>query len=145
VFDPVCPSFPWPINANGIDATPSGERLVIVNLCTGSLYRLDPASGYATAIDLGGGAVVFGDGIVLNGQELYVVQNFLNQIAVVELSPDLTRGAIAHVITDPDFRIPATAAQFGPALYAVNARFDVAPPDVPSPNVEFEVVRVLKR
>jgi hypothetical protein len=89
--------------------------------------------------------VTFGDGIVLDGRELYVVQNFLNQIAVVELTPDLRRGTIARVLTHPAFRIPATAAAFGPTLYAVNARFDVAPPTEPAPTVEFEVVRVPKR
>lgn len=43
-----------------------------------------------------------------------------------------------NVITDPYFRIPATASDFGSALYAVNARFDVPT----GPDVEYEVVRV---
>jgi hypothetical protein len=73
------------------------------------------------------------------------VQNLLNQIAVVELAPDLARGVVARVITDPNLRIPSTIAEFGSALYAVNARFDVADPTVPNPTVEFEVVRVDKR
>jgi sugar lactone lactonase YvrE len=145
VFDPVCPIFPYPVNANGIDATPDGKQLVIVNLCTGQLYRVDPTTGHASGIDLGGDALPYGDGILLDGHELFVVQNFLNQIAVVELAPDLTRGVVARVITDPDFRVPSTIAEFGNALYAVNARFDVADPTVPNPTVEFEVVRVDKR
>lgn len=145
VFDPVCPVFPFPVNANGIDATPDGKNLVIINLCTGALYRVDPSSGHASLIDLGGVALVFGDGILLDGRDLYVVQNFLNQIAVVELAPDLASGVFTRTITDPGFRIPATIGEFGSALYVVNARFDVAPPDVPSPTVEFEVVRVNKR
>jgi len=145
VFDAVCPIFPYPANSNGIDATPDGKVLVIVNLCTGQLFRVDPVSGDATLIDLGGAGLPYGDGILLDGFDLYVVQNFLNQIAVVELAPDLSNGVLARTITDPAFRIPATVAGFGRSLYAVNARFDVAPPDVPSPTVEFEVVRVDKR
>jgi hypothetical protein len=145
VFDPVCPIFPQPANANGIDATPDGKVLVIVNLCTGQLYRVDPTSGHASTIDLGGAGLPYGDGILLDGFDLFVVQNLLNQIAVVELAPDLTSGVIARTITDPSFRVPSTVAEFGSALYAVNARFDVAPPDIPSPTVEFEVVRVNKR
>lgn len=145
VFDAVCPIFPQPANANGIDATPNGKVLVIVNLCTGQLFRVDPSSGHASLIDLGGAALPYGDGILLDGFDLYVVQNFLNQIAVVELSPDLSSGAVTRTITDPAFRVPATVAEFGASLYAVNARFDVAPPDIPSPTVEFEVVRVNKR
>jgi sugar lactone lactonase YvrE len=145
VFDAVCPIFPQPANANGIDATPDGKALVIVNLCTGQLFRVDPTSGHASLIDLSGAGVPYGDGILLDGFDLYVVQNFLNQIAVVELSPDLKSGLVTRTITDPAFRVPATVAEFGNSLYAVNARFDVAPPDVPSPTVEFEVVRVNKR
>jgi hypothetical protein len=145
VFDAVCPIFPQPANANGIDATPDGKVLVIVNLCTGQLFRVDPSSGHASLIDLGGMGLPYGDGILLDGFDLYVVQNFLNQIAVVELSSDLASGRVTGAITDPAFRVPATVAGFGNSLYAVNARFDVAPPDVPSPTVEFEVVRVDKR
>jgi hypothetical protein len=53
--------------------------------------------------------------------------------------------SVTRVITDPAFRVPATAAAVGPALYAVNARLDVASPIEPAPTVEFEVVRVLKQ
>jgi hypothetical protein len=38
------------------------------------------------------------------------------------------------------FRIPTTIAEFGDALYAVNARFDVPP----TPDTEYDVVRVSK-
>jgi hypothetical protein len=43
-----------------------------------------------------------------------------------------------NTITSPLFRIPTTIAQFDNALYAVNARFDVAP----TPDTEYEIVRV---
>ena len=141
-----CPlPFLAPVNANGIDATPDGSYLLLVNLCLGTLYRVDPETGVAKLIDLGGAAVPFGDGVLLDGYDLYVVQNVLNQIAVIRLNQQLDAGEIVRVITDPNFRVPATIAEFGDALYAVNARFDVAPPPDPWPNVEFEVVRVLKR
>ncbi|MEJ2502668.1 MAG: hypothetical protein P8177_05020 [Gemmatimonadota bacterium] len=51
-------------------------------------------------------------------------------------------GTVVGTITDPAFRVPATIAKFGSSLYAVNARFDVAPPPGVFPDVEFEVVRV---
>jgi sugar lactone lactonase YvrE len=135
---------PGQFNGNGIDATPNGKELILVNSTTGKLYRVDPETGVTSEIDLGGGAVPAGDGILLDGRDLYVVQGFLNQIAVVRLSPDLSSGAIARVITDPAFRIPSTVDEFGSSLYAVNARFDVAPPPAPAPGVKFEVVRVAK-
>ncbi len=129
---------PGEFNANGIEATPNGDALIVVNSTTGELYRVDPQTGEATLIDLGGDAVPSGDGLLLEGRTLYVVQNFFNQVAVVELSPDYTSGEVVDVLTDPDFRIPTTITSQGSRLYAVNARFDVAP----GPNVEYEVVRV---
>ena len=85
---------PGTFNTNGIDATPNGKTLVIVQSNTGALYTVDPATGFASRIDLGGDVVTQGDGILLDGKVLYVVRNRLNQIAVVDLSPDMTSGAI---------------------------------------------------
>ena len=129
---------PGAFNANGIEATPDGKTLIIVNSTEGALYNVDPTTGVATRIDLGTSAVPNGDGILLQGKTLYVVQNALNQIAVVELSADLSSGTITETITDSDFRVPTTVAQFGDSLYAVNARFGT----VPTPDTEYEVVRV---
>lgn len=125
-------------NANGIAATPNGKTLIIVNSNEGALYNVDPETGDATRIDLGGGAVPNGDGILLQGKTLYVVQNRLNQIAAIELSPDLTEGTIVNTITSSLFEVPTTIARFGNSLYAVNARFGLPPGD-------FEVVRVSRK
>jgi hypothetical protein len=132
---------PGGFNTNGITATPNGKALFIVNSTVGALYRVDPHSGEALLLDLGGGSVPSGDGILLVGKYLYVVQNFLNQIAVVRLNPSLDGGVVERTITSPHFRIPTTIAQFGNSLYAVNARFDTPP----SPDTEYEVVRVPRR
>lgn len=134
------------INSNGIVATPNGKWLIVAHTALGKLYRVDPATGEATEIDLGGAAVPSGDGLVLAGQTVYVVQNFLNQIGVVDLDPGFTIGTVGEPIVSDGFRIPTTADRFGSSLYAVNARFDVAPPPFagtpPSPEVDFEVVKV---
>jgi len=137
-----------PINLNGVDATANGRTLIAVHSTLGVLYRIDPATGVATEIDLGTGAVPSGDGIVLHGRTLYVVQNFLNAVAVVKLRPDLTSGEVVDTITSDLFRVPATAARFGSRLYVVNARFDVAPPPIlggPIMSVDYDVVRVPRR
>ena len=133
------------INANGIDSTTNGKNLILVNATTGALYKVDPDTGEASDIDLGGDAVPSGDGLVLDGKTLYVVQNFPSQVGVVDLSRDLSSGVVSDSpITSPELKIPATAAEFGNSLYVVNARFDVAPPGMPAPDVEFQVVRVRK-
>ena len=128
-------------NANGIEATPSGDWLIVVNSTTGALYRVDPATGEATEIDLGGASVTSGDGILLQGSTLYVVRNFLNRIAVVELSPDLLQGAVTREITSPNFDVPTTIAMFGSSLYAINARF-TTPPTPTTPYTVAKVPRV---
>ena len=127
-------------NANGIAATPDGEWLIIVNSVDGVLYRVDPGTGVATRIDLGTGSVPNGDGILLLGRTLYVVQNRLNQVAEISLKSDLTTGKIKSIITSPLFRVPTTIAAFGDMLYVVNARFGTPP----TPETEYEVVRVPK-
>jgi sugar lactone lactonase YvrE len=129
---------PGAFNANGIAATPDGKALIIVNSAQGALYRVDPVSGKARLINLGTGSVLNGDGILLRGRTLYVVQNTLNQIAVVRLKPNLSFGTITEAITSPLFRVPTTIASFGERLYVVNARFDTPP----TPDTEYEVVQV---
>jgi len=124
-------------NSNGIEATSNGEWLVIVQTATGNLFRVDPQTGVTKLIDLGGGTVPIGDGLLLADSRLYVVQNWLN-IAVVNLSDDLTSGAIERTIADPAFRVPSTIASFGDSLYAVNARFDTTP----GPDVDYDIVKV---
>lgn len=128
-------------NANGIDATPNGKWLVIVNSVLGTLYRVDPQTGFATEIDMGSDNVFNGDGILLDGgRTLYVVQNQNNQIAVVALNQDLTSGSISRYLSSPNFDVPTTIAEFGNSLYAVNARFSTPP----TPDTTYDVVRVSK-
>jgi sugar lactone lactonase YvrE len=127
------------LNLNGIEATANGKTLVAVQTANGRLYRIDPDTGEATTIDLGGAAVPMGDGLLLDGRTLYVVRNFANAIAVVELEPDLASGVVTETITNPGrFAIPTTIDRFGSRLYVVNARFDVAP----TPTTPYTVVQV---
>jgi DNA-binding beta-propeller fold protein YncE len=131
------------INANGIVATPDKSTLIVVNYVLGRLYTVDPDTGYATEIDLGGVTVPFGDGLVLRGKTLYVVQNFENAVAVFKLSPDYSAATFTEYLTDEDLRTPATAGLFGPWLYTTNPRFDVCIPLQCDPSsFDFEIVRV---
>jgi sugar lactone lactonase YvrE len=127
-------------NVNGIDATPDGKRLVIVQSNTGKLFTATP-EGVTREIGLGGGSVPSGDGLLLEGKTLFVVQNFANKISRIVLSPGLTSGRITGVITDSDFDVPTTIDDLGSRLYAVNARFSTPP----GPTVRYDVVQVAKR
>ncbi len=125
-------------NLNGIDATPDGKTLLVVQSPNGKLFSVSPKTGVTRSIDLGGVALTNGDGILLAGKTLYVVQNRDNRIAVVKLAEKLARGAVGRPITDPDFDVPTTIARLGTSLYAVNARFGTAS----GPDAEYDVVRV---
>ena len=127
---------PFVFNANGIEASPNGKTLFVVSSVGQAVYTVDPSSGAAARIDLGG-ALPNGDGLVLAGKTLYVVQNQLNQVAVVRLSSDLRSGVPGEPITDPSFNVPTTAGLFGSSLYGVNAKFGTPPAGTP-----YEVVRV---
>jgi sugar lactone lactonase YvrE len=127
-------------NLNGIEATPNGKTLIVVQSATGLLFQVDPVTGVTTTINLGGAKVNNGDGLLLQGSKLYVVQNRLNQIAVINLASDLGSGTIVETITDSDFAVPTTVAAFGNRLYAVNARFGTTP----TPDTEYSIVQVTR-
>ena len=129
---------PGGFNANGIEASSDGKWLLIVNSTTGALYRVDPLTGEAALVDLGGASLTAGDGLRLQGQTLYVVRNQLNQIVVIRLNRDWTSGAVEGTITDPNFDVPTTLGLFGDSLYAVNARFTTPP----TPDTTYTVVGV---
>jgi sugar lactone lactonase YvrE len=122
-------------NVNGIDATPNGKTLVIVQSGPGKLFTVTPA-GVAKAIVLTGNAgnesVPNGDGILLDGKTLYVVQNRLNVVAKIALEKNLGSGRVVTRIGNADFDVPTTIAEHGKRLYAVNARFP--PPPRPTPD-----------
>ena len=110
-------------NLNGIVASANGRTLISVQTNAGRLWRIDPATGRATAIDLGGASVANGDGLLLRGHTLYVVRNRNNRIAVVRLSGDLANGRVTRTIASRAFDVPTTVARIDGRLYAVNARF----------------------
>jgi sugar lactone lactonase YvrE len=109
-------------NANGIDTTRNEKTLVIVQSNVGKVFTVNPRTGVTREIKLNQ-PVVNGDGILLQGRTLYVVQNRDNKVAVIRLDRRLTSGTVVRHITDPDFDVPTTIDDFGKRLYAVNARF----------------------
>jgi sugar lactone lactonase YvrE len=119
-------------NVNGIDATPDGKTLVIVQSATGKLFTVT-TDGVTDEIELADGATAAnGDGILLDGRVLWVVQNQLNRVAKFKLSAQFDSGRLLTLITHPRFDIPTTVAERGKFLFLVNARFSTPPtPDTP--------------
>lgn len=124
-------------NVNGITATPDGKTLIVAHSGLGSLFTVDPNTGASALIE--DVEVPFVDGILLESGRIYAVQNFLNQIAEINVTADLSSGTVENVITSPFFQVPTTVARHGNRLAAVNGKFDTGfPPTAES----FEVVIV---
>ena len=116
-------------NANGLVGGFDGKQLVIVNASTGVLYRVDTASGEASALEIEGAEQLFpnGDGLYLEGRTLYIIQNFDNKVAVIQLSEDLSEGEfIKNIPAEGEINpldIPTSIIGFGNSLYAINTNF----------------------
>jgi hypothetical protein len=138
---------PGGFGLNGIDSTNRGW-LIVNHSALGILALVDPETGVSREIALSGPGLVPGtpDGLQLEGRTAWVVQNFDNSIARVELSPKLTSGQVVEVIRSDLFRVPTTVARHGRWLALVNGRFDLGfpPPFGPGapPGTEFDVVQI---
>jgi hypothetical protein len=136
-------------NANGLVGKFDGKQLVIVNIATGVLYRVDTASGEASTIAIEGAEQLFadGDGLYLSGRTLYIMQNFSDKIAVVQLSGDLSGGEFIKNIPGEGeinpLNVATTIIGFGNSLYAINTNIFERIFGNPA-EVQSEVVRLRK-
>ena len=131
-------------NLNGIAAVEDGHRLIVGHTGRGALYSVDPDDGSNRLIDVTDSSRAPAtlsnvDGMVIRGDTLWAVQNFLNQVSRIELDASFRSGEVKEVITSRNFDVPTTAALFGKTLALVNAKF--ATPAATS----FEVVLVSAR
>ena len=130
--------------ANGISTTPNGARLLVVNSTSGLLYRVDPRTGAAREVDLGGASLTMGDGMLRDGRTLYVVRNRANEVVVLRLDRRGASGRVVRTITADDlgartsFDVPTTVARFGDDLYLPNGRFTTTP----TPTTRYWITRV---
>ncbi len=138
------PMTPDEINLNGIEAVRSRGRLrlLAIQSSEGDLWRINPANGSHTRVNLHGAELTAGDGLLLKGKRtLLVVQNRLNQIAVVKLSKRYRSGRVVRTIEHPDFDVPTTVARQRGDLFLPNARFGTTAPDTPD-EAEYWITRV---
>lgn len=127
------------VNANGITGTPDGSALLVVQSGVGGLHRVNPRTGVTELVDLGDAApLTNGDGLLLTGRTLYVVQNRQNALDVFRLAADGRSGVFRRRITDPLFDVPTTVAAYQGRLYLPNARFTTTP----TPETTYEVISV---
>jgi sugar lactone lactonase YvrE len=131
-------------NLNGIAATPDGRYLIAVQSNTGKLFRIATDTQAVREISLAGGdRMTAGDGIVLDGQTLYVARNSLNLIVLLQLTPEYSSGQQVGSFTDPSFATTTTIAKISDRLLVVNAQFNRRATN--NPELPFTVSSVLLR
>jgi hypothetical protein len=112
-------------NLNGIVA--KHGVLLVAQSSTGELFRVDPATGVADEVDLGGVNLGYPDGLELLGHTLYVVRAFDNRVTVIKLGARLASGVVLGHLSDPSLDVPSTATVAAGRLWAVNLRFTTPP------------------
>lgn len=111
-------------NVGGISLTPDGLGLLIAQANTGGVFTVDTATGFASAIDLGGESLVSVDGLTLVGETVYAGLGMAGTVAVAELAPDGSSGRVTRRIQHPEFDVPSSACPFGGELFVVNSQLD---------------------
>ncbi|WP_425145187.1 superoxide dismutase family protein [Deinococcus sp.] len=130
------------INLNGIALTPDGKALLTVQYNTGKLFRIDLASRRIQEVSVPGG-LMYGDGLLLDGNTLYVGQNKLNWVRKVELAAGAMSGKSDTVSSADGLKYPSTLALLGGDLIAVNSELDRTTSGTP-PEVPFKLSRFPK-
>lgn len=128
-------------NLNGAAATEDGRYLITILSGTGQLFRIDTESREVVEIDIGGETLTNGDGILLEGQTLYVVRNQQGEIVPVELDETFSSGEVGEGFSDPSLRYPTTIAGYDDRLLVVNAQFDErgGDPEIPFTVSDIEI------
>jgi hypothetical protein len=135
---------PGVFNLNGIVAK-NDHELIVVQSNTGKLYRITVGDSVTDRkieeIEVDGGPLIGGDGILLDRGRLLVVRGTNGEdppkagdpangsngvVDVVKLRHHRTEGEVVKEITDDSFAGPSTIARAKNLLLVVNANFDGA-------------------
>jgi hypothetical protein len=112
-------------NLNGIVAT-SSRTLVVVDTNSGGLFRISLGADRSSirAIDRVEPATVpGGDGLLLEGDRLVVVQGDPAQLSFLELDDDASRATLEGTRTSAELRGPSTVDRADGLYLVVNADF----------------------
>jgi hypothetical protein len=105
------------VNADGI-ITARG-RLLLNHYATGRLYTVNPRTGKARRIALGGRTLPTADGMLLRGRTLYVTQNS-GAFSRIRLSRNLRSGRILSTDEGDAYQNPVDVARAGGDLWVLN-------------------------
>ena len=111
---------------NGIVVSEDGDYLVVAHSATRKLFRITVATREIREIDLDTALEGGGDGMLLDGQILYVLvrTQSSDMIVRIEMSADFSRGTIIDNFRDSSFAFPTTIAKVDNRMLVVNSQFN---------------------
>ncbi|WP_433167183.1 SMP-30/gluconolactonase/LRE family protein [Kribbella sp. CA-247076] len=111
-------------NLGGIVVSPDRRALVVAQGNVGKLWRFDLRTGRVSPVDTGTADLVNADGLVREGNRLWVVRNFSRVLSTLRLSYDgRTATLLSATPTDPT-RVFTTAKLAQGRLLLVDSKFD---------------------
>ena len=125
-------------NLNGIVVSQNDKYLFTVQSNTGKIYRIEIATKEIVQVDVGGRVFPNADGLWLQGNSLYVLQNQQETIDEIRLQQNQSRGTLVSQTTDPSFMYPTSLVGARGRLLVVNSQFDRRGPGL-TPTLPFTV------
>jgi sugar lactone lactonase YvrE len=125
-------------NLNGIVVSSNDKYLFTIQSNTGKIFRIEIATKEVLQVDVGGALFPNGDGLWLQGNSLYVLQNQQETISEIRLQGNHARGTLVSQTTDPSFMFPTSLVGARGRLLVVNSQFDKRAPGM-TPVLPFTV------
>src|SRR5262249_10730993 len=127
---------PFGVNLNGTVVSPAGTTLLVVQTNTGLLFRVDIASGGITTVAVTGADLLFGDGLLRLGDDLYVARNAAEEIVKLKLGAGWHTATAESTVQNDAFAFPTALAVLHGRLLVTNSQLNAGSP----PKLPFTVV-----
>ena len=127
---------PFGVNLNGIVASPDGTTLLVVQTNTGSLFSVDVASGTIAKVEVRGADLLFGDGMLRVGDDLYIARNAANEIVELKLQEGWHAAVVKSTLQNHNFAFPTALAALHGRLLITNSQLNAGS----APTLPFTVV-----
>ena len=127
---------PFGVNLNGIVASPDGKTLLAVQTNTGILFRIDVASGEISHVAVKGAELLFGDGLLRVGDDLYVARNAANEIVRLKLGAGWHSAVTESTLSNSELAFPTALAVLRGRLLVTNSQLNAGS----SPTLPFTVL-----
>src|SRR5262249_5129299 len=117
---------PFGVNLNGLVASPDGRTPLTGQDNTRTPFRVDVASKEITPVAVDRADLLFGDGLLRVGDDLYVARNAPNEIVRLRLGPDWRTATAQSTFTSDQLAFPTALAELHGRLLITNAQLNAA-------------------